>query len=206
MKRNFKLTALFMAVVAIAVSCSGSTKTVENLKAAITGETNASATYQAVSAKAAAEGYYNIAKMFAAASAAEAIHVKNHNAVLVELGEKAFNPTAGTPKVSSTADNLQAAIEGETYEYTIMYPDFIAIAEKEQSFDAFNSFSLASDAEATHAMLYSQALNILRETGSDETVASEWYVCPKCGDLFDDIEGVDNCPLCGVRSSAFLKF
>ena len=207
MKRNFQLTALLVAIVAIVASCSNpKPQTIENLKAAISGETNASATYQAYSDKADEEGFHNIAKMFAAASAAEAIHVRNHNAVLVEMGEEAFNPTAGTPNVSSMADNLQAAIDGETYEYTIMYPGFIEIAEKEEKFDALSSFDLASSAEATHAMLYSQALNILRETGSDETVSSEWYVCPKCGDLFNGIEGLDNCPLCGVSSSSFLKF
>ena len=205
MKKTIQLTALFVAVAAIAVSCS-SKKTVENLKAAINGETNASATYQAFSVKAAADGYPNIAKMFAAASTAEAIHVKNHNAVLVEMGEKAFNPTAGTPNVSDMAANIQAAIDGETYEYTVMYPGFIEVAIAEENFEALNSFSMASDAEATHAMLYTKALNILKATGSDEEVASVWYVCPKCGDLFDDIEGLTGCPICGVRPSSFMAF
>ena len=206
MRKIIQLTALFVAIAAIAVSCSDKKKTIENLKAAITGETNASATYQAFSAKAAAEGYYNIAKMFAAASVAEAIHVKNHNAVLVELGKKTFNPTAGEPKVSTTTDNIQVAIEGETYEYTVMYPEFIEKAIEEEIFEVLNTFVLASAAEATHAYLYNEALNILKATGSDETVASVWYVCPECGDLFDDIEELGGCPICGARVSSFLEF
>jgi rubrerythrin len=205
MKKTIQLTALFVAIAVIAVSCS-SKKTVENLKAAITGETGASATYQAFSAKAAADGYHNIAKMFAAASVAEAIHVKNHNAVLVEMGEKAFNPTADTPKVSAMTDNIQAAIDGETYEYTVMYPGFIEQAIAEENFEAINTFSLASAAEATHAVLYSAALVILKTTGSDEAVASVWYVCPVCGDLFDDIEELNGCPICGVNPTSFLVF
>jgi rubrerythrin len=205
MKKTIQLTALFVAIVAIAVSCS-SKKTVANLQAAITGESNASATYQAFSAKAAAEGYPNIAKMFAAASTAEAIHVKNHNEVLVEMGEKAFTATVGTPNVSATADNIQAAIDGETYEYTVMYPGFIEEAIAEERFEALNTFSLASGAEAVHAMLYSKVLNILKATGSDEEVASVWYTCPICGDLFDDIEELSRCPLCGASPDSFLKF
>jgi len=208
MKRLVYFAALLIAVAVVTVSCSGGKpqKTIDNLKAAITGESNASGTYLAFSAKAAQEGFVNIANMFAAASAAETIHVKNHNAVLVKLGEEAYAPSVGTPKVSDTAANLQAAIEGETYEYTEMYPGFLASAEEEKCDEAITSFTWANDAEAVHANLYTQALNILKSTGSDETVAQEWYTCPKCGNLFNTIEGLTGCPLCGVRAASFLKF
>jgi rubrerythrin len=188
-------------IVAVAVSCaSPKPKTIENLRDAITGETGASANYQAFSAKAAAEGYYNIAKMFAAASAAEAIHVRNHNAVLVTMNEEPFTPAAGTPTVNSTIANLMAAIEGETYEFTV-------VAETEKNTEsAIKSFAWASDAETTHAIMYDLALEILQATGSDEEVSAEWYVCPKCGDLFDSIEGFNNCSICGTRTSFFRKF
>ena len=208
MKRIIQLSVVCIAVVAIFVSCGSPKpeKTIENLKAAIKGETNASATYQAFSGKAAEDGYPNISKMFAAASAAEAIHVKNHNAVLAKLGEEACTPTADTPKVSAMAENLQAAIDGETYEFTVMYPGFIDIAVSEKCNDALTSFTWANDAEITHAKMYTEALKVLIATESDETVAPVWYVCPKCGDLFNTIEGLDNCPLCGTKPSTFLKF
>ena len=208
MKRIFQLTTLFATAAVVVVSCAGPKpeKTIENLKAAITGETNASAKYKAFSAKAAEEGYFNIAKMFAAASAAETIHVKNHNAVLTKLGEEPFNPVAETPVVNGTAANLWDAIEGEIYECTEMYPEFIDVAAVEKCTDALTSFTWASDAEATHAKLYGKVLDILTATGEDATVASVWYTCPKCGDLFNTIEGVASCPLCATKSSAFEKF
>jgi len=208
MRKKFIFATMFVVAFVISFSCSNvkPEKSIENLKAAITGETNASATYKAFSAKAIQEGYPNIAKMFAAASEAEAIHVKNHNAVLTKLGQAVFTVTPDAPKVAGMAENLQAAIDGETYEYTIMYPGFIIAAEAEKCKDAITSFTWASDAEAVHAKLYSQALSILKSTGSDATVSSVWYVCPKCGDLFNTIEGVASCPLCGARSSSFLKF
>ena len=127
-------------------------------------------------------------------------------AVLEKLGEKAFHPAAGIPTVNATADNIRAAVEGETYEFTVMYPGFIATANTEKCTDAVRTFTWASDAEATHARMYAQALEILKTTGSDENVASVWYACPKCGDLFNTIEGVNNCPLCGTNPAAFLKF
>ena len=207
MKRIFQSTTLFVAIAAVVVSCaSPKLKTIENLKAAITGETGASASYKAFSAKAADEGYHNIAKMFAAASAAEAIHVKNHNDVLVLMNEEAFNPTAGTPEVNSTIANIEAAIKGETYEFTVMYPGFIETAIAEDCMDALVSFDMASDAEAVHAKLYAEALEILKTTGTDEAVASVWYVCPKCGNLFNTVEDVGACSICGVGSTSFRVF
>ena len=207
MKRVIRLTTLFVAVVAISVSCSTKPeKTIENLKAAITGETNASATYQAFSSQAAEEGYPNISRMFAAAAAAEAIHVKNHNAVLVKLGEEPFNPTAETPNVGITAANMQAAIEGESYEFTVMYPGFITTANLEKCNDAITSFTWASEAEAVHAKLYAEALHLLNANGNDEAVSPVWYICPKCGDLFNTIEGMESCPFCGTKPTSFMKF
>ena len=208
MKKIFKLTILFVVVAIIAVSktIAQNEQTIENLNTAITGETNASANYKAFSTKATEDGYSNIAKMFAAASAAEAIHVKNHNVVLTDMGKDAFNPVAEETTIKATADNIQAAIEGETYEFTVMYPGFITTATKEECSNALRSFRWASDAEAVHAKLYSKTLNILKTTGSDTTVASLWYTCPRCGNLFDTIEGVNRCPLCGAEPSAFLKF
>ena len=208
MKSVIRITVMFMVVGIVAVSCSGTKpeKTIENLKAAITGESNASATYKAFSAKAAEDGYPNIAKMFAAAAEAEAIHVKNHNAVLVKLGEQAFIAKLETPTVADMITNLEAAIAGETYEFTVMYPGFLALSDTEKCKDAITSFTWASDAEKTHANLYTKTLNILKATESNDTVASAWYTCPKCGDLFDTIEGVGGCPLCGTSPASFLKF
>jgi len=198
---------MFIAIGIVAVSCSTpKTKTIENLKSAITGESNASHTYKAFSARAAQDGFPNIAKMFAAAAEAEAIHVKNHNAVLVKYGQPAFTAKLETPEVADMIANIEAAIEGETYEFTVMYPAFLADAAAEKAKDAITSFTWARDSEQTHARQYTKALNILRATGSDETVSSAWYTCPKCGDLFDDIQNVSSCPLCASNATTFLRF
>jgi len=208
MKRVIRLTGMLLLVGIIAVSCTSKKpeKTIESLKSAIIGETNANAKYQAFSLKAAEEGYPNIAKMFVAATEAEAIHVKNHNAVLVKLGEDVFHPIAEIPEVSTTEDNLQSAINGETHEFTEMYPGFIPISIEEKVDGAITTYTWAKYAEESHAKLYTQTLEILRETKSDEKVASVWYVCPKCGNLFNDIEGVLHCPVCGDLSETFLEF
>jgi len=208
MKKLFRITMLCAATATFAFSCTGSQhkKTIENLKAAITGETGASAKYQTFSLKAAADGYHNIAKMFAAASRAEAIHINNHNNVLVKLNRKPFSPTVEATAPSDIVTNIRDAIDGETFEFTVMYPTFIVDATVENCNDAVASFSMASGAEANHAMLYTKVLHFFIVNGNDALVSPVWYVCPKCGDLFDSIEGLGRCPICGVHSTAFEQF
>ena len=223
--------ALVAVITAFAISCAPTKpeKTIESLKAAIAGETNASAKYQVFSEIATEQGYLNIAQMFAAASFAEALHVKNHNAVLEKLGEQQFNPAAETSGVErnvilevtnefgevdtvevlnpkATNVNIQTAIDGETYEFTEMYPAFITIAKEEKCEDALTTLMWAMEAEKGHAKLYAEALNILDTTGLDANVSSFWYVCTKCGDLHNTIEDLDVCPVCGENPDSFEKF
>ncbi|MEG1259294.1 MAG: rubrerythrin family protein, partial [Akkermansia sp.] len=114
-------------------------KTIENLKAAILGESTASATYAAFAAKAAQDGQPLIQKLFEAASKAESIHAANHKKVLIKLGG-ALDTYDMVISVGSTADNLKHAIAGETHEFESMYPGFIAEAEAEGEKGAIRSF------------------------------------------------------------------
>ncbi|MFR2948419.1 MAG: rubrerythrin family protein [Akkermansia muciniphila] len=136
------------------------TKTIENLKAAITGESTASATYAAYAAKAAQEGQPLIQKLFEAASKAESVHAANHNKVLEKLGAT-MEPIDIQIHVGTTAENLKAAIAGETHEFESMYPEFIAVAEEEGQKAAVRSFTWATEAEKEHADFYSVALKAL---------------------------------------------
>jgi len=206
MKKVMKSLSFLVAIAYIGISCSNPkpVKTIENLKSAIKGETSANAKYAAFSKKAAGQGYPNISKMFAATSAAEAVHIKNHKAVLTKLGES-YESTPDSAKIDSTVINLQTGIDGETYEVTTMYPGFIKIAQLENSKDAITSFTWAIDAERKHARVYSDALKVLKSTGSDATVSATWYVCPKCGNVYSSIDGVESCELCGTASKAFQK-
>ncbi|MFR4417799.1 MAG: ferritin family protein [Akkermansia sp.] len=129
------------------------TKTIENLKAAITGESTASATYAAYAAKAAQEGQPLIQKLFEAASKAESVHAANHNKVLEKLGAT-MEPIDIQIHVGTTAENLKAAIAGETHEFESMYPEFIAVAEEEGQKAAVRSFTWATEAEKEHADLF----------------------------------------------------
>ena len=192
-------------------------QTIENLKSAITGESNASAKYAAFSKYAEMVGMSNIAKIFAAASEAEMIHVNNHQAVLKSLGVDEFEPIIeeyipkeeGATIVVSDEDiskNLEAAIEGETYEFTKMYPDFIEAAKAENVPDAVKSFEYAMKAEKRHAEHYQAVLALLKAENNDKNVSQEWYICPVCGELTPTIEAMSNCSICGEKVEKFKKF
>ena len=92
--------------------------TVENLKVAFAGESQANRKYLAFAKKAEKEGLGQIAKLFRAAAEAETIHAHAH---LQNMGG-----------VGSTLENLREAISGETHEFTEMYPPMVAQAIAEQ--------------------------------------------------------------------------
>lgn len=160
-------------------------RTYNNLMAAFAGESQANRKYLAFAKKAEKDGHSNAAKLFKAAADAETLHAMKE----FEL--------AG--KINSTEENLKAAIAGETYEYTTMYPEFLAIAEQEGLNAAMAAFNQAMKAEAVHAKLYTEALNSLNQT---EEVF--YYLCPVCGNIETSIP--DKCSICGVPGSKFIKY
>jgi rubrerythrin len=177
-------------------------KTIENLKAGIKGETTASAKYTAFAQKAREEGYDTIAKLFDAASKSESIHAANHLKVLEEMGGKMdeFTPEF---EVKSTAENLQAAIDGETYEATTMYPQFMTDAENENVQDANKSFKWASETEQKHQKFYISALQALK-MNAENLMPSEYAVCPVCGNTYDKATMDAECAFCMTPGEKFI--
>lgn len=175
-------------------------KTIENLKAAITGETTASAKYAAYAEKAKQEGYTNIALLFEAASKSENIHAGNHIAALEQLGE-----TMGkvTPEftVKSTKENLEDAIKGESYEVATMYPEFIKTANDGKVNIALISFNYAYQTEKKHKDFYKEALDKLN-SNQEKSLPTAYYVCPTCGNTY-----AGNAPKrCGISMTPSERF
>jgi len=107
-------------------------------------------------------------------------------------------------EVKSTAENLQAAINGETYEVQKMYPAFIADAKEERGQKAEKSFTWAIDTEKKHAQFYSTALKALQN--SDEKSLSEQYaVCPVCGNTYEAGKMDAKCSFCGTGNDKFVR-
>lgn len=204
--RTFARFFLLAAACALATGCAPKpVKTSENLKAAYNGESTASAKYAQFAERAKAEGYDTIAVMFLATSKAEAIHAANHKKVLEKLGVIVEAPELGSFSVLSTAENLEDAIKGETYEVETMYPGFIKDAQTEKAADAVKSFTWADDTEKKHAVFYERALQALKGAG-EKDLPLTWFVCPVCGNTYDLPTVANTCDFCMTAKEKFIVF
>lgn len=162
--------------------------TIENLKAAFAGESQASRKYTYFAEKAEKEGYPQVARLFRAAAEAETVHARNHLNVLNGIG--------------TTTENLKAAIAGEYEEFMNMYPGFIAQAQEEKNSKAEGSFNKANKVEKVHHGLYTAALKDV-EAGK-KAPEKPFYVCQICGHTVEG-EAPDKCPICGAPKNMFKK-
>jgi len=161
--------------------------TTDNLKEAFAGESQANRKYLAFAKRAEAEGYPQIARLFRAAAEAETVHAHAHLRVL--------------GGVKGTADNVQAAIEGEGFEFQEMYPRFVAEANAEGNKAAGESFRNALAVEEIHHGLYSKALASLQ--GGSDLPERPLLVCPVCGNTVYD-GAPDVCEICNAPGSKFI--
>jgi rubrerythrin len=159
--------------------------TLDNLAEAFAGESQANQKYRAFAKRAELDGLPNVARLFRAAAEAERVHAEGHLRSMAGIG--------------STVENLKKAIEGETYEYTTMYPPMLQQAEAE-GHRAKVMFGYAVKAEAVHAELYQRALEAV-ERGEDLSETS-FYVCPVCGHI-EFGAPPDKCPICGTAAARY---
>jgi rubrerythrin len=162
------------------------TKSIDDLKAAFAGESQANRRYLAFAKKADDEGLPQIAKLFRAVAAAETVHANNH-----------FRALDG---VKSTSENLKEAINGENYEVVSMYPDFLKDAQDESMKRAETTFRWAWEVEKVHEGMYRKTLAALE--AQQPPVNVDYYVCPVCGNTHEGpLEG--KCPVCGTPASRY---
>jgi rubrerythrin len=162
------------------------TKTEQNLQEAFAGESQANRKYLAFAKQADKEGYPQAAKLFRAAAEAETVHAHAHLKAMDGIG--------------TTAENLKAAISGETHEFKSMYPGMIESARQEGKKAAEKSFVNANAVEEVHAGLYQKALDNLDKPSSVEA----YYVCSVCGYTHEN-SAPETCPVCGAKDKAFVR-
>ncbi len=161
--------------------------TLENLAVAFAGESQANRKYLAFARQAEKDGLPQIARLFRAAAEAETLHALAH---LANMGG-----------VGSTLQNLEAAVKGETYEFTSMYPPMVEQA-KTEGHKSRHMLGYALAAEKVHAGLFGQALEAMK-AGKDLS-KMDVYLCPVCGDI-EFGEAPEKCPICGAPKSKYEK-
>lgn len=160
------------------------------LMEALAGESQACVKYLAFADIAEREGNKSIARLFKAIAEAERVHATNHARELGLLGD--------------TLQNLNAAMDGESFEIEEMYPAYNAVASLQEEKGALRSIHYAQEAEKIHEALYNEAIETLKAGNDfrDGTV----YICPVCGytHVGDDVP--EKCPVCGVPKDKFKPF
>ena len=162
--------------------------TPDNLQAAFAGESQANRRYLFFADKAEEEGYPQVARLFRAAAEAETVHARNHLEVMGGVG--------------TTMGNLETAVQGESYEFTTMYPKFIEHAKEDKNQRAEVSFTHANAVEKIHHGLYQKALEGLRK--GQQFKDEPYFVCQICGNTVGG-EAPDRCPICGAPRSKFKR-
>jgi rubrerythrin len=133
-------------------------KTHQNLKDAFAGESQANRRYLYFARRADIEGYPDIGGLFRDTSEAETGHAFGHLDFLKEVGD----PATGAP-IGDTDKNLKSAIDGETYEYSQMYPGFAKTAREEGLAEIAEWFETLARAEKSHAGRFQKGLDSLSQ-------------------------------------------
>jgi rubrerythrin len=160
-------------------------KTEKNLKEAFAGESQAYQRYLAFAQRAADEYKDGVYKLFQAVAESELVHARRHLGYL--------------KGIRGTAENLQAAMAGEAFEFQTMYPKMMAEATEENQAGPKISFTQANEVEKVHHGLFKRALE-----DPDKFPAEDYFICNACG-YISAKEPPDKCPVCGAVKKAFYK-
>jgi rubrerythrin len=174
--------------------------TLDNLKAAIAGETGAHNKYMAFAQAAKAQGYDQIARLFEATAAAELIHIGLEYDLVIQMEPGYEKPVVEPPAAKASDLNLISGANGEIYETSDMYPAFIKKAQEEGNSKAVHVFSRAKLAEAVHAEQYLAAYNDLDAPDDDK-----FHLCPICGYIHKG-EDFEKCPICFKPKDSFTAY
>lgn len=199
------ITLVFVASVFTGCSSSKPKKSIENLRTAFNNETTSAEKYSKFAQTALAEGLDTIASLFDAVSKSENIQAINHGKALEKYGLSAGTPQIGSFEVKTTAENLVAAINSETYEMQTVYLGFIRTAEEEKAPEAAKSFTWARGDEIKHLIYFKEAAAKLA-LGNESGLPISWLVCPVCGNTINSNKGQLLCDFCLNKQENFIGY
>ncbi len=159
-----------------------SERTIANLKAAFAGESQARNKYTFFASVARKEGWLEIAEIFEETAKNEEEHAKLIFKLLKGIGD--------------SKANLKVAIEGESFEYQDMYPEFAQIAKEEGETAATKFFEEVAKVEQLHAARFQKLLTSLEEGSLLKKPTTGTWQCRECGYHWEGTEPPDECPLC----------
>lgn len=165
-------------------------KTEENLKHALAGESEARAKYMKWAGAANKDGHQAIAKIFQETAENE----YEHAAMIMNLLKVA----------GKTEENLQKAADGELHEWTKMYPQFLKEAKEEGNEPAAKFFENIINIEKHHMKRYRLLLDRLKSSSLYKSDKEEVWFCTNCGYMHRGKEAPKVCPNC-LHAQGYFK-
>lgn len=184
-------------------------QTIQNLTKAFIGEAQARNRYTFYASIAKKEGYEQIAEIFLLTADNEKEHAKRlfEHIQKLKKGSKKFDELmveAIAPTVyGKTIDNLKAAIAGENYEYTQMYPEFAEVAKKEGFGKIAARLKAIAVAEKHHEERYKKLLKVVKTNRVFKKSKKTWWVCRECGYVHFGKKAPKKCPSCDHPQSFY---
>ncbi|MBR0480752.1 MAG: rubrerythrin family protein [Candidatus Saccharibacteria bacterium] len=165
-------------------------KTLENLKVAFAGESQARVKYQFYASRAKKDGYEQVSEIFTETSDNEKEHAK--------IWYKLINDGVG-----DTKENLKLAIEGETYEYSDMYREFAETARREGFDEIAEKFEQVGNIEKEHEARFSKLLQNIEDDIVFKSDKVTVWKCRNCGYIYTGDKAPEVCPVCAHPQSFF---
>lgn len=185
-------------------------KTIENLAKAFIGESQARNRYSMYASIARNEGYEQVSGIFLETADQEKEHAKQIYKMLININSKEglklphVTVQAEMPLTyGSTAENLKAAITGEHYETSTMYPEMADDAEKEGYNDVGARLRSIAIAESHHEKRYSKLLKLVEDKSYFKRKTAVWWTCRECGYVHYGEEPPEECPSCNHARSFY---
>lgn len=182
-------------------------KMIENLTKAFIGESQARNRYTFYSKIAQNEGFEQISEIFLITADNEREHAKWLFRLINELKQKSYDEiiveAVAPTTLGNTVENLKAAIAGENYENTIMYPEFADIAEREGIPEIAKRLRAIARAEEHHEKRYKKLLKEIEGGTVFKKDREVYWVCRKCGYVHEGKEPPVKCPSCDHEAKYF---
>lgn len=177
--------------------------TASNLRSAFGGESMAHMRYGVWGAKAQEDGFGNVARLFRAIAYAEEVHAFNHLKAMADIPGAFLVPSMAGFGLGTTSENLDGAIEGETFEINEMYPVYKQTADYQGEKGASRSFHYALSAERIHAAMFQQAKQAV--DGGKDIELGDVHICGVRGYTTEG-EVPDKCHVCAAAREQFRTF
>jgi len=178
------------------------TKTEQNLLKAFAGESQARNRYEFFAKQAKKEGYQQISAVFQETANEEKAHASRFFKFL-EGGMTEITASYPAGKTGTTAENLEAAANGENEEWTELYPEFAKIAKEEGFPEVSVAFKMIAKVEAEHEARYRKLLKNIQEDSVFKKGQKIRWKCRNCGYIHEGEKALENCPACNHSKDYF---